>query len=305
MEKTIEKLMKPEMKDIMSIQTAVLRAISDFMWKEKMTQLMPVMLSTVTDPLNHSVYDASLHYGDQRLELMKSMILHKQLSMIRSDVKGIYIISPNIRLEKEERGKSGRHLLEFSQVDIELRGASSEEFRKFTERLYAYVFEFVKKKCAEELKRLGRIIPDLEKPFKVYDSVELKQKYGDDFESHVSKMEKEPFWITDHYREFYDREDPTTKKHINYDLVYPEGFGEAMSGAERETEYDVIVRKMKERKTSLDAYRPYLEIAKKGLLKKTAGGGFGVERLVRYLTGKAHIRDAVLFPKVPGEEIGI
>ena len=107
----------------------------------------------------------------------------------------------------------------------------------------------------------------------------------------------------DHYREFYDREDPETGCHVNYDLVYPEGFGEGLSGAERETDYGTILRKMKERKTDPESYDAYLEIAKRGILRPTAGGGFGVERLVRYLSGKREIREVCPFPRVPGERI--
>jgi len=115
--------------------------------------------------------------------------------------------------------------------------------------------------------------------------------------------EKQPFWVMDHYREFYDKEDPSTGKHINYDLVYPEGFGEGLSGAERETDYEVILRKMAERKNDPASFATYLEIAKKGILKPTAGGGFGVERMVRFLTGKKQVREVCLFPRVPGEKI--
>lgn len=302
-DRIIDHVKKSEMIDILKIQSCALKATHDFMWEHGITQLMPVMLSPVTDPLAHPVYDSSLEYDGQKLELTKSMILHKQVSMCRGDIHGIYIVSPNIRLETPENKESGRHLIEFSQVDIELKDASGEKFREFMEKLTVHVFKFVKKECSEELKRLGREFEIPKTPFKVYDSKELEKEHGEDFEKIVSKKEKQPFWVLDHYREFYDKEDPLTKKHLNYDLVYPEGFGEALSGAEREYEYDVIVRKMKERKMDLDSYKPYLEIAKKGILKPTAGGGFGVERIVRFLSGKSHIREVVLFPRVPGEEI--
>ena len=60
---------------------------------------------------------------------------------------------------------------------------------------------------------------------------------------------------------------------------------------------------MDERKTDRSSYKTYLEIAKKGMLRPTAGGGFGVERLVRYLTGKKEIREVCMFPRVPGERV--
>jgi asparaginyl-tRNA synthetase len=224
---------------------------------------------------------------------------------MRDDLKGIYIVSPNIRLEVGETGSSGRHLIEFSQVDIELRGADHKEFMKLLEGLYVHMFSFVKKECAASLASLGRGIEVPKAPFKVYDRPTLELELGSDWEHTLSLRESQPFWVMDHYREFYDREDPETGKHVNYDLVYPEGFGEALSGAERETDYEVILRKMKERKTDPSSYGAYLEIAKKGILKPTAGGGFGVERLVRYLTGRKTIREVCPFPRVPGERIVI
>ncbi len=303
MQKTISHLMKPELKEIMKVQSAALKAIDTFMYSRKILRLMPVMLSPITDPLSHSVYDASIDYCGQKLQLTKSMILHKQLALMSGSLPGVYIFSPNVRLEFEECAGSGRHLIEFSQVDIELSGISYRKFMDFIEKLFAYTFSFVKQECSEELSELKRRIDIPKKPFKVFDSSELKEKHGKDFEKIISKKEKFPFWIMDHYREFYDKEDSKTKKHINYDLVYPEGFGEALSGGEREFEYSVIKRKMLERKTDLSPFMPYLETAKRGLLKPSAGGGFGVERLVRFLTGKEHIKDVTFFPRVPGEKI--
>ena len=303
MKKTIDHITRPEMKDILRIQSAVLKSLRDFMWQEGIVELMPVMLSPFTDPLAHKVYEGSLEYEGQRLQLTKSMILHKQLSMMRDDLKGVYIVSPNVRLEHGETGKSGRHLIEFSQVDIELKAAGRDGFMRFLEKCYAHIFKFVRQECDSSLMRLGRKLPEFSFPFPVYETQDLKTRYGTDWEHETSLRESQPFWVTDHYREFYDRQDPDSGKHVNYDLVYPECFGEALSGGERETDYGVITRKMDERKTDQTKYAGYLEIAKQGLLKPTAGGGFGVERLVRYLCGKKEIRDVCMFPRVPGEKI--
>ncbi len=299
MEKLVKKLGKADMRHMLRIQSAALYAVHKHMWDRGVPQVMPVLLSTLTDPLNHSVYDASIRYGGQELALTKSMILHKQ-ALMSGGLGGIYIVSPNIRLEKESLGESGRHLFEFSQVDIELSGAGMRDFMEFAEGLYKDVFGFVSWNCASELEALGRKVPEPGGRFRVYDSEDLLAEFGPDFEKRMSAESGEPFWITNLCREFYDREDPATKKHVNYDLVYPEGFGEALSGGERETDYEVILRKMKERSTPESGYGPYLELARKGLLKKSAGGGFGVERMVRFLSGRKHIRDVVPFERVPG-----
>jgi len=301
-ERAIEHVKKDDFAAVLKIQTVALKAVHDFLSEKGLVQLMPVMLSTVTDPLNHPVYDSSIRYGGKKLELTKSMILHKQMALMHDGIKGLYIVSPNIRLEMEDTGKSGRHLAEFSQVDIELKEAETKDFMGLMEEMYTYVIKTVKEKCETELKELGRELKVPERPFPVFDSSELKEKYGEDFEAKKSEEMDSIFWITNHEREFYEKKHEKGH-HVNYDIVYPEGFGEALSGGEREHEYEKILKKMKDTKVSPESYGPYIEIAKKGLLRPSAGGGFGVERLVRFLTGKKHIKEVTMFPRVPGEEI--
>jgi len=301
-ERAIKHVKRDDFVSVLKIQTSALKAMHDYMYEKELVQLMPVMLSTVTDPLNHPVYDSSIMYGGKKLELTKSMILHKQMALMHDRIKGLYIVSPNIRLEMEDTGKSGRHLLEFSQVDVELKEAKMKDFIEFAEEMYIRIISSVKKDCEKELKELGRELKIPKRPFPIFDSIELKEKYGKDFEAEKSKEMDSIFWITNHEREFYDKKDEEGQ-YVNYDIVYPEGFGEALSGGEREHEYEKILKKMEDTKVSHESYSPYVEIAKRGLLKPSSGGGFGVERLVRYLTGKRHIREVTLFPRVPGEEI--
>jgi asparaginyl-tRNA synthetase len=288
--------------EIFRIQTEALRAIHDFLCGKGLVQLMPVIISPVTDPLNHAVDDASITYMGQRLELTKSMILHKQIAISTLDVSGIYIISPNIRLERHKQ--SDRHLLEFSQLDIELRGASASEFMTLAEELMVHVIASVKRSCHDELEKLGCSLRIPRRPFRAYTTWSLLEEYGPQYESEVSKNELDLFWITDFKREFYDREDPERRGHfVNYDLYYPDGYHEALSGGERDYEYDILVRKIRERGQNPDAFGPYLEFAKAGLLVPSAGGGLGIERLIRFLARRTHIREITLFPKIPNETI--
>jgi asparaginyl-tRNA synthetase len=86
----------------------------------------------------------------------------------------------------------------------------------------------------------------------------------------------------------------------------PEGYGEVLSGGEREHKYERIIKRVKElEKEGRDysMFKDYLEVAKMGLLKPSAGGGIGVERMLRFLCGKKHIREIQLFPRIPGEEV--
>ncbi len=288
----------------LKVQTEVLLAIHDCFYQQGLIQLMPVILSPITDPLCHPVYNAYINYFGQRFQLTKSMIFHKQIAIATLGVKGLYIMSPNIRLEVSDLKNSGKHLIEFTQLDIELKEATAQDFMSLIEDLIIHIFSRVKDSCREELVKSGIDIPVPQKPFNIYCSWDLREEFGDDFGSKISFQEKDPFWITDFEREFYDKEDPERKGHyINYDLYYPEGFGEALSGGERDFDYEILLRKIKERNQDPKRFEPYLELAKKGSLIKSAGGGLGIERLVRFLTKKKHIRDVTLFPKVPGEKV--
>lgn len=287
------------------IQTVALSAIHETLAKEGALQLMPVLLSPVTDPLNHEVSDAAITHEGQVLQLTKSMILHKQAAML-TGADAIYVVSPNVRLEPTTASASGRHLFEFTQVDIELRGADKDQFIALMESIVVHVIERVKQACTDDLALLGRELKIPTAPFPRYESKDLQKQHGAQWEAVASMEADHPFWVFDHEREFYDREDPERRGYYhNYDLVWPEGFGEALSGAEREWELPELLRKIKERDQDPADFAPYLALAEAGELVPSAGGGLGVERLVRYLTGTPHIGDAVLFPRVPGKKVAI
>ncbi len=306
MDKLIEKMKSEETEKILRIQSVLLKSISDFMFEKDVLQVMPVILSPETDPLSHSVFDASIDYLGQKLSLTKSMILHKFLYISHPKIKGIYCFSPNVRLEKPSLKDSGRHLIEFTQVDMEFSEKSKEEFMDFAEELVIHFLTELKSKCSKELSFFKRELIVPKKPFKKFYSKELLEKYGEDYEKILSKKMTEPFWILDLKREFYDKEDKEKKGfYHNYDLVWPEGFGEALSGGEREFEYSEILRKLKERKQPIDSVKSYVSLAKKGLLKPSAGGGIGIERIMRFVCGKKSISEITFFERTPGKKIVI
>ncbi len=293
-----------QMLQTLKVQTVALQAINDFFHNKDFIQLMPVILSQITDPLCHSVHEPQIKYLGQDLQLTKSMIFHKQLAIAALGCEGIYVLSPNIRLELSELKTSGKHLLEFTQLDIEMRNTSAHEFMSLMEDLIISIIKKVKNSYGAELEKDGIKIRVPKKPFKVYRSWDLKKEFGNEYGKQISLQEKDPFWITDFEREFYDKEDPDKKGHyINYDLYYPYGFEEALSGGEREYEHNILVKKIKERNQDLKAFELHLDLAKKALLVPSAGGGLGIERLIRFLTKRKHIKDVTLFPKLPGEKV--
>ncbi len=287
--------------------SGVLRYTTEYFHSNGFMQLMPVVLSPITDPLgpdpNSSVIKTGeIEYLGQRLMLTQSMILHKQLA-VREGIERLFVISPNVRLEHPKRKASGRHLFEFSQVDFEIAHARQKDVFDLMEGFLCGLMPHVAKEYPRELEAIGRTLPRFCGPFPIRSTHELEDKYGKDWEIFASLESKTPFWATCHKREFYDKEDPKEPGHfLNYDLIYPEGFGEALSGAEREHEFDTITRKIGHDKLDTSRYAPYLKFAKDGLVP-SAGGGFGVERLVRFISGAKHVGDVQLFRRVPGEDV--
>lgn len=295
---------------IRRVQSIILHAAQEYFYRHGFEQLMPVILSPITDPLGPDpgssvIKTGEIEYLGQKLQLTQSMILHKQVA-IGMGLEKFFIVSPNVRLESPKRAASGVHLFEFSQIDFELRDAKSEDVFVLLEDLFRYIRRRVEGEGSDALDALGRELPEWGR-FPVYTIHEMIEKHGDDWEKAASMEHKTPFFVTCHKREFYDKRDRAVpgEHYLNYDLYYPEGFLEALSGAEREHEYNRLVERLTADGFSLESYKSYIELAKDGKLAPSAGGGFGVERMVRYFTGAAHVGDIQPFRRVPGEEIKV
>jgi asparaginyl-tRNA synthetase len=270
-------------------------------------ELMPVVLSTATDPLGPDpgssvVATPSIDYLGQELVLTQSMILHKQ-ALAAMGVDRFYVVSPNVRLERADRSATGRHLFEFSQVDFEIAHGRMEDVFALVEGVLVSVVSAVDRDCGCELATWGRGLDIPRAPFPRYTTHELEDEFGAGWEREASLSLGTPFWVLCHSREFYDAEDPDRPGHyLNYDLIYPGGFGEALSGAEREWELERILARIDRDGLPRERYAPFLERARGGLVP-TAGAGFGVERLTRFLVGADHVGDVQPFRRVPGEKV--
>lgn len=265
---------------------------------------LPVVFSESTDPLwpdpGASIekrIDVEI-YG-KTVRTTASMIIHKMVACSLLYPK-LFILSPNVRIEKRERALSGRHAYEFTQLDFELRDASSKDVRSLVEASICGLIDDLRRGDAEELAHLGRRrlrTPEL--PFKLYEKEELEKRYGKDWEQQLALKITDPVWVTDIPREFYDFEDFETGKWDNYDLILPQ-YGEVLSGARREWEYSKITKKMERDGIKKEHYALLLKLAKEGRLKPSAGGGIGIERLVGWIVGARHLGETQLFPKIPG-----
>lgn len=89
--------------------------------------------------------------------------------------------------------------------------------------------------------------------------------------------------------------DPT--RALCADLLAPEGYGEIIGGSQREDDYDVLLERIKEHNLDPAVFDWYLDLRKYGSLLHS-GFGYGLERIVCWLTGTHHIRETIPFPRM-------
>jgi len=290
-----------KIKEVLKIQSEIRKVLGDELRKRDFVEISPVILSPITDPLNHATAPASINYYGKEYRLTQSMIFHKQLALRTLDK--IFIFSPNVRLEPSRKKDTGRHLFEFTQLDLEVKDAKREEIMRLCEELLVSVIKSVKRNCKKELEALGRKIKIPKTPFIQIRYEDAYKQYGKNFEIMISKTHRGPIWIIDiplNNREFYDKEDPERPGYLrDMDLIYPEGYGEALSGGEREYEYERIKIRIHKKGEKLAHFKEYLKSAKNNL-PPSAGFGIGIERLTRFICGLDRIEGTSLFPKIPG-----
>ena len=304
----------PNMKLVLKVQDQILTSLRDFLRKDGFIEILAPIIGPATDPGIRGAKQASIQYYGAPFKIMSSMILYKQ--MMISSFEKIFALSPNIRLEPVESVKTARHLAEFRQIDLEMVYASYENTMTLAEGLLTAVVRDVRENCSEELKGLGRELKEVHGPFKRLthkQAVDLLRSNGYmvsyveeipwDAEAALSVMHDEPFFVYDYplvSRGFYDREDPVRPGILrDFDMLYPEGFGEAISGGEREHTYKGVLKRMKLTCVDPEEYGWYLQMLKEGV-PPSVGFGIGVERLTRWICGLKTIWEAVPFPKVPG-----
>jgi Aspartyl/asparaginyl-tRNA synthetases len=286
---------------ILRIQTEVLRVMVERLLEKGFYWILPVILSKSTDPLwpdpEFSIEKkVEVEIYGEKVSAMQSMIVHKRV-LVSLGPEKIFILSPNIRIERRDRAATGRHLYEFTQFEVEVAYAKMQDIFGIYEELITESIKYVRKHLSRELEVLGRELKIPQKPFKVYKRSELEEKYGASWQDEVSRIFEDPIWVTGIPREFYDYEDPETGEWRNYDLILPEGYGEAISGAEREYEYEKLAKKLERDGLDKSNYKILLDLAKEGLLKPSAGAGLGIERFIAYIVGARHVAEVQPFPR--------
>ncbi|NEC64043.1 amino acid--tRNA ligase-related protein [Streptomyces sp. SID9727] len=313
-----EHLRSPRLRAAMLVQQEALHAARDFLRRSGFTELLPPLVGPVTDPGGRGAKALDVDYYGRPYKLMTSAILYKQASL--HGFPKLFYIAPNVRVEPEETATTGRHLVEFHQIDVEIAGASREDAQEVAAGLLTHVAEHVWTAVPGVLAELGRQEADFaDVRSGKYDvcthqeavSRLLASGHPQSPDSEIdwtgerllSLESDRPFFINDYpkgSRGFYDREDPERPGVLrNFDLIAPHGFGELVSGSEREADYATIVTRMRESGENPAKYAWYLKEAREGI-PASAGFGMGLQRLVRFLTGLDSLWQVSAYPKLPG-----
>jgi len=288
--------------DVLKVKDEIMHSAREYLRQQGFTEILPVILSPITDPLHHDTFDGTVSFYGTPYQLTKSMILHKQIAL--RTLPGIYSISPNVRMEPAERAGFGRYLAEFVQLDLEVRDATRDKVMAIGEGLLVHILTVVGERRGAELERLGRELNIPEAPFQRVTFQDAQEQFGKAFDDRLSASLSAPAWVIDFprtVREFYDLEDPARPEILlDMDLMYPGGYGEALSGGEREHTLPRILRRLEQDDIDKERFSQYLSIAEEGV-PASAGFGIGIERLTRFVCGLDSVEQARLFPKLPGK----
>lgn len=298
---------------VFRLSQAVTDSLREFLGSRGFIEFLPPIVSAVTDPGLRGAERVQVSMYDTRAYVMSSMVFHKQV--LATAFSRIYSFAPNVRLEPVCNAGSGRHLVEFCQLDVEEAGSSLEDSMRLAERMIAFTVSKVIERHRPLLDSLGRTLSVPEVPFQrvTYDEAlregakyGLSVRYGEELpqvlEARISREAGGFLWVTGYpkgCRGFYYRESDDGEHVLSMDLLFPEGFGEAISGGEREYRPDVIKRRISEARLDPGEFREFLAAAEDGL-RPTCGFGIGIERFLRYIAGEREIARVRPFPKTPG-----
>ena len=135
---------------------------------------------------------------------------------------------------------------------------------------------------------------------------EFPVKWGMDLQSEhekflTEKVFKGPVAVINYPKDikaFYMRVNDDGRTVAAMDVLAP-GIGEIIGGSQREERLDVLDARIAERGIDKEHYGWYRDLRRYGTVPH-AGFGLGLERTLAYVTGLANVRDAIPFPRTPG-----
>jgi asparaginyl-tRNA synthetase len=226
----------------------------------------------------------------------------------------VYCFGPTFRAEKS---KTRRHLTEFWMVEPEMAYADLDDVIELAEGLITSIVGRVLERRRPELNVLERDTSKLEAvkpPFprlhydeaaKILHDKGVPFVAGGDLggtdETVLSQQFDRPVCVT-HYpasiKAFYMKPDPNQPdRALCVDVLAPEGYGEIIGGGQRIDDYDLLLQRIKEHDLPQEAFEWYLDLRRFGSVPH-GGFGMGIERVVSWICGLDHLREAIPYPRM-------
>ena len=309
---------------VLRIRHRIVKAIRDFFDSRGFTLLDSPILTANAGEGTGNLFSTP-YFDFENAYLAQTGQLYGEAGAM--SLRKIYTFGPTFRAEKS---KTRRHLTEFWMIEPEVAFLDLEGNMRLAEDYISYIIASVLTDCQEELKRLERDTTKLESvvtPFpriSYTESVELLKikipnwnlnrksdqeememvKWGDDFGAPHETLVAEDFdrpVIIHHYpteiKAFYMKRDDNNPLVVTaMDVIAPEGYGEIIGGSQREENIEFLQQRIKDEGLPMDAFEWYLDLRRFGSVPHS-GFGMGLERVVAWVCGLDHIREAIPFPR--------
>jgi asparaginyl-tRNA synthetase len=237
----------------------------------------------------------------------------------------VYTFGPTFRAENSN---TSRHLAEFWMIEPEIAFAGLSDNAALAEALLKYTFTALLNERPEDLaffdERIEKgLIAKLEaivgsefvhmdygEAIRVLERANVKFEFpvnwGVDLQSEherylTEKYAKKPVIVMNYpkaIKAFYMRVNDDGRTVAAMDVLAP-GIGEIIGGSQREERLEILDARMSECHIDPEHYTWYRDLRRYGTVPH-AGFGLGFERTLAYVTGLANVRDAIPFPRTPG-----
>jgi asparaginyl-tRNA synthetase len=297
---------------VLKIRDMVFRSITNFFAEKDFVRTDTPILQPTSCEDTTQLFE--LDFYEEKMYLSQSGQLYSEAAIM--SFGKVYDFGPVFRAEKS---KTRNHLSEFWMMDAEMAFYDHDQSLSLQEEMVKHIISDVLENCKVELDILNRDTSILKqcatKPFLRKTHFEIKKElesdgfsvdFNDDLtteeEIHIGNKYKIPVFVLDYpfeVKSFYMKsyvDDNGIKRAKCADLIAPEEAREIIGGSQREDDYDVLLKEMKERNYPISDYEWYLNIRKYGSVPHS-GFGLGLERMVRWLSGVHHIRETIPFPR--------
>ena len=295
--------------NVWKVKASVLRASREWFYENDFYETTPPILTGSACEGGSTLF--SLKYFDSKAYLSQSIQLY--LEALIYSLEKVYAITPSFRAEKM---RTKRHVNEFWHIEGEEAFVDFEGNMKIQEELVAYIVKYVLEHNSKELKELKRdtsVLETIKAPFRKVtykEAVDTLNENGFDLqwdddlkteeERTLSTIIGEPFFIRDYpsaHKPFYVKlHEDNPDWCYSADLMAPEGFGELITGGQREDVLTNLVRRIQEEGWEVEDYAWYVDLRKYGSVPHS-GFGLGAERMTWWICGLDAIQETLPFPR--------